>query len=133
MQIFIKNFLCSEAYLQVGLFIAQAADRFFFVNQIIKVKLNGIKYLIVGDTANHYIIICSIISSSAFQNKVEPFFRIAVKFQNFKFLKGCFIEAITGNNSILSTAFEFLTPFCSLVIKRCCVKTASKVNVFSGM
>src|SRR5699024_9265657 len=104
-----------------------------FVNQIIKVKLNGIKYLIVGDTANHYIIICCIIFSSAFQNKVEPFFRIAFKSQNLKFLISLFIKNVTRNNAIFATTLEFFTPLYCLIVKRCCVKATSKIDIFSGM
>lgn len=119
--------MCSETYLYVGLLIAQVTNGFSLVDQIIKIKLNGIKYLIIGDTSNHNIIICCIISGSAFQNEIELFFGIAVKFQDFKFLVNCFVKSVAGNKSVFTTTLKFLAPFYCLLIKRGSVNSFSQI------
>ena len=111
----------------------EAADCFSLVDQIVEVKLNGIEDLVVGNAANHNVIIRRIISGSAFQNKIEPFFGVAVKLQDFQFLVSRFVKGISGNNSISSTALKLFSPFYCLIVKRSCIKATSKIYICSGM
>ena len=55
-----KCFFGTKTNLQIGLFVAQTVNGFFFINQTVKKQFNRVKYFIICDTADNNIIISGI-------------------------------------------------------------------------
>jgi hypothetical protein len=75
--------LGTKAKLLVRPIIAQSLQGFIFIDQAFNKKFYGVENLIVGDTANHSVILaCDAPPSSASHDAIKPFFRIACKLQD---------------------------------------------------
>ena len=126
-------FLCAETYLQVRLFITQSVDSFRFINQSVKEQLHGIEHLIIGNTAYNKIVISRIFSTTAVQNKIQPFFGIRIEFQRFQFRFPAFIIFIPRDNTVFPTAFELTAPLRRLFIEWRDLEATPKVYIGARM
>ena len=130
MKALIQHLLTCYAHLVVRFLETQLIKRLLIRIYPRKIKIDGIKHLVIRYTALYYIIFSTWQSFTACRYKIKPFAIICIK-HNTRTIQQIAIKIIDIQVCILSFTQKTLTIFLGLLTQRRQVKATSEIKMFT--
>ena len=128
----VKHLLGSDAQLMVRLLPTQLVKCLFTCIETLKIKVNGVKYLVISNAAFNHIILLMRQSFTASCDVVEPFTIVGFKHLT-TYLRYFIGEFVHIHNGIFNSTNEALSVISSLLLQGSKVKTYPKVQMLTRM